>query len=279
VQNRDMWMFKVGNNPLCKIHYDGAIHGDEPVTTECLWRFIQWLITATDDYAVQYRRKCTVYIMPILNTDKYRVQRKNANGVDLNRNFPFNWSSGGSSDPANYAYRGTAPASEPETQNVIKFWNDYKPHAFIGLHTGHASAPVNFRPYNQTAEMQVMFTQIWSIYKAIQAVIGGTNQGTGFANVGNGGHTVNEACAKGILGILPELTTEYSPPYSEIDSIYYPRFKPFGMAFLEYFGKEPPIVPPAVEVLPDIFQFASMVWGYIMLSYIVRREIKGIKVM
>jgi predicted deacylase len=279
VENRDMWMFQIGNNPLCKIHYDASIHGNEPVVAETLGRLMIWLITSEDEYATKYRKYCTCYMMPIVNMDKYRVQRKNANNVDLNRNFPYNWTSGGSTDPASYQYRGTAPASEPETQNIIKFWNDYKPHVYINLHTGQATAPVNFHANGWTAEDQSKFSQIWTIYKSLQAKLGGTNQGSGFSNVGNGGFAINEACAKGILASVSETTPEYSPPYADIDAIYYPRYKPLGLAFMEFFGKEPStVVPPAAEILPDIYQFATMAWSYIMFSYIVRSEIKGIKV-
>jgi hypothetical protein len=64
-------------------------------------------------------------------TDGQRLWRKNlrdnngdgeitsGDGVDLNRNFPTNWgydNEGSSDDPSSETYRGTGPASEPETQ-------------------------------------------------------------------------------------------------------------------------------------------------------------------
>jgi len=47
-------------------------------------------------------------------------------GVDPNRNFPTNWgrdNEGSSDDPLSETYRGTGPASEPETKAMRRLWN------------------------------------------------------------------------------------------------------------------------------------------------------------
>jgi hypothetical protein len=51
--------------------------------------------------------------------------RVNANGVNLNRNFDYNWSSIKQSNPPqdNYNYKGASPASEPETKALVDFVN------------------------------------------------------------------------------------------------------------------------------------------------------------
>ncbi len=54
------------------------------------------------------------------NNDDGRIT--NADGVDLNRNFPTKWrydEEGSTSDPSGETYHGTGPASEPETQAFL----------------------------------------------------------------------------------------------------------------------------------------------------------------
>lgn len=76
--------------------------------------------------------------IPCLNPDGMQLgTRTNANGVDLNRNFPTkNWgedTSKAGDNPTDY-YGGTSPASEIETQFVIDVIEEYKPELIITLH-------------------------------------------------------------------------------------------------------------------------------------------------
>ncbi len=68
----------------------------------------------------------------IAETNPSELRRKNMNpgttscnkrGVDLNRNFEYQWglSSGSSSDPCLETYRGTSAGSEPEVKAIIDY--------------------------------------------------------------------------------------------------------------------------------------------------------------
>ncbi len=86
------------------------------------------ITAAVDDYEI--------WIVPVWNVDGYeycfyydnmwRKNRRPPDGVDLNRNYPFGWSSGcsGSTDPYSETYKGPSAASEPETQTMIAFSED-----------------------------------------------------------------------------------------------------------------------------------------------------------
>lgn len=93
-------------------------------------------------------------VFPVINPDGYartaadggagrvRDLRKNANGVDLNRNFPMPWDArpsrlplSGGSDPDGPTYRGSAPLSEPESRSLAEWMADNRPHASANLHS------------------------------------------------------------------------------------------------------------------------------------------------
>lgn len=74
-----------------------------------------------------------LWVIPSVNPDGVRSDsRKNAHGVDLNRNFPFRWR-GGIPRSSGY-YPGPGPASEPETRAVIDFVREIKPVISVWYH-------------------------------------------------------------------------------------------------------------------------------------------------
>jgi hypothetical protein len=75
-------------------------------------------------------RGVDLWVVPTLNPDGYaRDTRKNAHGVDLNRNFPANWVH----LTGHYA-SGPKPASEPETRAMMRFLKAVHPFRMISFH-------------------------------------------------------------------------------------------------------------------------------------------------
>lgn len=121
----------------------GAIHAREYTTAELMTRFGEWLVQnhGTNAEATWLLDNYRFHLVLQTNPDGRKKAetglswRKNTNntagscssssfGVDLNRNFPFHWStvSGGSSpNPCVDTYRGVSAASEPETANVMRY--------------------------------------------------------------------------------------------------------------------------------------------------------------
>jgi hypothetical protein len=120
------------------------IHGDEMITPEVAMVFIQYLLeNYTDDPDVTWLLdEHIIYVMVSANPDGHVRNesgkpwirwRKNTNptndycggdhyGIDLNRNFGFEWGGSGSdSDPCGVNYRGPSPVSEYETQAIQEF--------------------------------------------------------------------------------------------------------------------------------------------------------------
>lgn len=82
-------------------------------------------------------------VIPLANPDGYkRRTRTNANGVDINRNFPTKnweeealgyWKNRMKSDPRRYP--GKDSASEPETRCLMDHFKDFQPDFIISIHT------------------------------------------------------------------------------------------------------------------------------------------------
>jgi protein MpaA len=101
----------------------GVIHGDE----EDGATIVEQLATAPVPAGVD------LWLIESMNPDGQVVpQRWNAAGVDLNRNFPYNW--GPIGEPGDPQYAGTAPASEPETQAIVEFVSRIRPDLGLWYH-------------------------------------------------------------------------------------------------------------------------------------------------
>jgi protein MpaA len=114
-----------------------SIHGDEAETT----------VVVSEGLRCIPRGDLRAAVILCGNPDgMLRGTRGNANGVDLNRNFPTsNWSrdpvcyKSGASDPRDIALSpGSHAASEPETTALLALLDELKPRAVVTLHSALA---------------------------------------------------------------------------------------------------------------------------------------------
>ncbi len=118
-----------------KILVFGQIHGDEPESG----RLAQLWISRLENLSPSN----TWRIVPLLNPDGTKLKtRMNANGVDLNRNFPTkDWSDIALKQWEGYhkknprRYPGPHGGSEIETRCVMKHIEEFKPDVVVSIHT------------------------------------------------------------------------------------------------------------------------------------------------
>jgi predicted deacylase len=71
-----------------------------------------------------------VWLVPVYNPDGLAAHsRRNAHGVDLNRNYPYKWAD----LDGNYE-SGPRPGSEPETRAMMRFLREVKPDYVLSFH-------------------------------------------------------------------------------------------------------------------------------------------------
>jgi len=108
---------------------DAAIHGDEKAGTHSIIRFAELLIEWYRAYP-DWQRKLTQYkiiLVPVLNPDGYvNNTRDNANGKDLNRQFP----------PG-------ATTTEPEVWALRWLMGNYTPTQYVTFHSGGDVYPLH----------------------------------------------------------------------------------------------------------------------------------------
>ena len=118
VQARNLYcarIFDDGAKPIVAISL--AIHGNETASYRGWEAAVDWLLTSTDSFATTVRATFTLYLFPAINPDGVvAATRNNANGVNLNRNWPYFWDSSTDAD------KGSSAASEPEVSNFISYW-------------------------------------------------------------------------------------------------------------------------------------------------------------
>lgn len=105
----------------------GALHGNEPMSAALAERLIPYLRANPQTY--QGRR---VAVVPVVNPDGLALgTRQNANGVDINRNFPAN---NFPADPGLDYPGGPYAVSERETLAVLTAMRQLRPARIVSIH-------------------------------------------------------------------------------------------------------------------------------------------------
>ncbi len=150
IEGRPVWAVKISDNPNVdetdepEVLFTAAIHAREVITPLTVFHIMDHLLDnyGADPDITDLVNSREIWFVPMVNPDGYyhneviapnggglwRKNRRNNGdgtyGVDLNRNFGYAWAydnSGSSPYTDDATYRGSAPFSEPETQNMRDF--------------------------------------------------------------------------------------------------------------------------------------------------------------
>jgi protein MpaA len=120
VQGRPITAWHLGQPGKRKVLLISTMHGSEGKPR-------QILDSLRDGRPV---RGIDLWVVPVYNPDGLaRGTRKNAHGVDLNRNFPYRWA-----DLDGSYESGQRAASEPETRAMMRFLRKIEPSRIISFH-------------------------------------------------------------------------------------------------------------------------------------------------
>jgi carboxypeptidase D len=160
VQGRELWALLITDNPddeedEPEFKYVSTMHGNEPVGTEMCLYFIDLLLTeyGTNPRITALVDSTAIWIVPLMNPDGLELgSRYNANGYDLNRDFPTltdrdkNVFDGGPMFDAD---------RQPETRHIMNWTAENSFVLSAGFHTG---ALVVCYPYGYNEQMQSVDT-------------------------------------------------------------------------------------------------------------------------
>ena len=120
VEGRKIVAWHLGEPGKPKVVLMSAMHGNERAPRQIL----QALRDGAPIHGIN------LWVVPTYNPDGAAAgTRKNAHGVDLNRNFPYKWVD----LDGNYE-SGRKPASEPETRAMMRFLSDVRPRWILSFH-------------------------------------------------------------------------------------------------------------------------------------------------
>jgi len=218
-------------------------HAREWVSTEVGMKLARWIAVSLPRALLAQR---DIWVLPVENPDGYqftftsnRLWRKNkranadgTTGVDPNRNYPAFWGYddlGSTATPGGETYRGTGPASEPETQAIVAFHAAHPPVLAVSYHTytGLVLHPYGFRvgelPPDYTVFQALSGTDLQpAVHDSVPAsFLSYYHPGPGWnLYATNGEYTEWAYRAHGTIAFTPELTSGCCTP----DSGYYYGF-------------------------------------------------------
>lgn len=189
IEGRDIWAVRITND-FSKADtkpasiFMGGHHAREHLSIEVPFLFIKYLLDqyrAGNNRIVNLINSRDIHIIPMVNPDgaeydisdnSYKMWRKNRGhnkdgsyGVDLNRNYGYQWGTGGSSSNTNSeTYMGPQPFSEIETQTIKNYIDQHT--NITTLLTFHTYSELILYPWGHKYD-SISDSRDFSVYKTM----------------------------------------------------------------------------------------------------------------
>jgi Zinc carboxypeptidase len=179
-------------------HYEKTIlltagtHGNEYTAFYALYQFLDLLVKRWYEFPqlAYLRKNVRIVTVPIINMWGFANQkRQNVNGVDLNRNFPYNWER---YNPANAQqgetyYKGSEPFSEAEARIIRDLVEEINEGNFVGYSDWHTITTIDaehilFTPRYLDMDVSMYARIIQGLYKEGNRIVWGTSSVPSIAN-------------------------------------------------------------------------------------------------
>lgn len=251
-QGRSLYYLVISNSPEAvdtekpQILYNALHHAREPNSISQLLFYMWYLLEnyETDAEVTFLVDNTTMFFLPIINPDGYVYNERtnpsgggfwrknrypNANGdtvgVDLNRNYAYNWNYdnfGSSNDQSSQTYRGPSAFSEPETQAVRKLCIENNFRITLNYHTygNYLIHPWGYD--NLTTDEDRLFKSLGRVMTADNDFqIGTTSETLNYLiNGGSDDWMYGEQLEKNkSYSMLPEVGPSFWPSSSDIDQL------------------------------------------------------------
>jgi len=195
VLGREIWCceIKASESEDGVVLIDGGMHGSEVIGVKIAYSILERVLSEYNELqSIGVLKRLTLIIIPMLNPDGVEMSkyspptpsirlkdgRCNANGVDLNRNFNYEWSAGGSPLYNSTVYRGEVAESEPEVKALKDLMQKRKIIFYVNLHSGVRQIIIPAYQVNPYLNVYANITSILSNIFGFETVRGGIYGGS-----------------------------------------------------------------------------------------------------
>ncbi|MCX6268056.1 MAG: M14 family zinc carboxypeptidase [Bacteroidetes bacterium] len=249
----EIWAMKISDNVAIEedepcIYYMGEHHAREPIGLEVAMYVLNYIVSnyGINPSITNSVNNKQIWFMPLVNPNGHKVvtdeadvwwrkniRDNNANstidagttdGVDLNRNYGWEWGGAGTSgDPTDITYSGPYGFSEPET---VAMKNMVDQHHFVAGITYHSYSELVLFPYGYSTDA---FAPDHTSLQALAVSMANT-----IPSAGGGYYTPDKSSGlypssgttddysygqRGVFSYTIEIGTQFIPPSTQISSI------------------------------------------------------------